>query len=111
MSEEIGILAGAIWRALDASGGMTLAQLKKEVKGKPFLFERMRDWLAGARRQYCDSTGQKNLSRPAQERTSTNGERGVDRGRLDRSNPDAGEAFAIRAGKSIDVFKNPGEPI
>ena len=46
MTEEIGTLAGAIWRALDAKGGMTLSQLKKEVNGKPFIFECAVGWLA-----------------------------------------------------------------
>jgi len=46
ITEEIGTLAGTIWRTLDAKGGMTLSQLKKEVNGKPFLFECAIGWLA-----------------------------------------------------------------
>lgn len=46
MKEEIGMLAGAIWQTLDAKGEMPLAKLKKEVKGKTFLFDCAIGWLA-----------------------------------------------------------------
>ena len=46
MMEEIGAVAGAIWRALDANGEMTLAKLKKEVKAEGPLFDWGIGWLA-----------------------------------------------------------------
>jgi hypothetical protein len=46
MIGEIGTLAGAIWCALDANGGMTLTKLKKEVKAEKPLFDWAIGWLA-----------------------------------------------------------------
>jgi len=46
MREEIGITAGAIWRALDTQGELSLAQLKKEVNGKTPVFDWAVGWLA-----------------------------------------------------------------
>ena len=46
MSEEIGTMAGAIWRALEANGEMTLATLKKELKVRSPLFDWAIGWLA-----------------------------------------------------------------
>lgn len=46
MIEEIGVVAGAIWRALDANGEITLAKLKKEVKAEGPLFDWAIGWLA-----------------------------------------------------------------
>ena len=46
MIEEIGIVAGAIWRVLDENGEMTLAKLKKEVKAEGSVFDWAIGWLA-----------------------------------------------------------------
>ena len=46
MQKEIGTTAGAIWRALNTKGELTLDQLKKEVKGKTPVFEWAIGWLA-----------------------------------------------------------------
>jgi hypothetical protein len=46
MNEEIGAVAGAIWRVLDANGEMTVAKLKKEVKADGSLFDWAIGWLA-----------------------------------------------------------------
>ena len=46
MHEEIGKSAGAIWQALNSKGELSLAQLKKEVKGKTPIFEWGIGWLA-----------------------------------------------------------------
>jgi Winged helix-turn-helix domain (DUF2582) len=43
MNGDIGVAAGLIWKALNAKGEMTLAQLKREVNGKaPYV-----DWAIG----------------------------------------------------------------
>jgi len=44
--EEIGKAAGEIWHALNEKGELSLAQLKKEVKGKSPLFDWAIGWLA-----------------------------------------------------------------
>jgi hypothetical protein len=46
MSEEIGTMAGAIWRTLEANGEMTLARLKKELKAASPLFDWAIGWLS-----------------------------------------------------------------
>jgi hypothetical protein len=46
MNEEIGKVAGAIWHALDASGEMTIARLKKEVEAEAPYFDWALGWLA-----------------------------------------------------------------
>jgi hypothetical protein len=46
MSEEIGILAGEIWHALESNGGLTLAQLKKDLHAASPLFDWAIGWLA-----------------------------------------------------------------
>jgi len=46
VQEEIGITAGAIWHALHTKGELSLAQLKKEVKGKSPVFDWALGWLA-----------------------------------------------------------------
>lgn len=46
MDEEIGTIAGAIWQALNTTGEMSLAQLRKKVNGKTPLFEWAVGWLA-----------------------------------------------------------------
>ena len=46
MQEEIGITAGAIWQALNTLGDLSLARLKKEVKGKTPVFDWAIGWLA-----------------------------------------------------------------
>jgi Winged helix-turn-helix domain (DUF2582) len=46
MHEEIGNAAGSIWHALDGKSALTLAQLKKEVKGESPLFDWAIGWLA-----------------------------------------------------------------
>jgi Winged helix-turn-helix domain (DUF2582) len=46
MSEEIGIMAGEIWHALESNGGMTLAKLKKDLHAASPLFDWGIGWLA-----------------------------------------------------------------
>jgi hypothetical protein len=46
MYEEIGKAAGEVWHALNEKGELSLAQLKKEVKGKSPLFDWAIGWLA-----------------------------------------------------------------
>jgi len=48
MNEEIGTAAGVIWQALNGKGELSLAQLKKEVKGKGKspVFDWAIGWLA-----------------------------------------------------------------
>ncbi|MGH9680373.1 MAG: winged helix-turn-helix domain-containing protein [Candidatus Acidiferrales bacterium] len=46
MNEEIGKVAGNIWRTLDVKGQMTVASLKKEIQSEPFLFDCAVGWLA-----------------------------------------------------------------
>jgi Winged helix-turn-helix domain (DUF2582) len=46
MHEEIGKAAGEIWHALDSTGELSLAQLKKDVKGRTRLFDWAVGWLA-----------------------------------------------------------------
>ena len=46
MNEEIGITAGAIWHVLEAKGELSLAQLKKAVKGTTPMFDWAVGWLA-----------------------------------------------------------------
>ncbi len=46
MSEEIGTMAGAIWRTLEANGEMTMAKLKKELKATSPIFDWAIGWLA-----------------------------------------------------------------
>jgi hypothetical protein len=46
MSEEIGTMAGAIWKTLEANGEMTLTKLKKELKAGSPLFDWAIGWLA-----------------------------------------------------------------
>jgi hypothetical protein len=46
MIEEIGAVAGAIWRALDMNGEITLAKLKKDVDAEGPLFDWAIGWLA-----------------------------------------------------------------
>jgi hypothetical protein len=46
MHEEIGTTAGAIWQALKTKGELSLAQLKKDIKGTPPLFDWAIGWLA-----------------------------------------------------------------
>jgi Winged helix-turn-helix domain (DUF2582) len=46
MHEEIGTAAGSIWHALDGKNTLTLAQLKREVKGTSPLFDWAIGWLA-----------------------------------------------------------------
>jgi winged helix-turn-helix protein DUF2582 len=46
MNEEIGTMAGAIWRTLEASGEVTLAKLKKDLKAASPLFDWGIGWLA-----------------------------------------------------------------
>ena len=43
MQEEIGTIAGAIWQTLSNKSELSLAQLKKAVRGKPLVF----DWAIG----------------------------------------------------------------
>ena len=44
--EEIGITAGAIWKALHANGELSLSQLKKHTNAKTPLFGSTIGWLA-----------------------------------------------------------------
>ena len=46
MQGEIGNTAGAIWQALNTKGELSLAQLKKEAKGKTPVFDWAIGWLA-----------------------------------------------------------------
>lgn len=46
MHDEIGKAAGEIWHVLDGRGGLSLAQLKKEAKGKTPVFDWAIGWLA-----------------------------------------------------------------
>ena len=46
MQQEIGSAAGMIWNTLDAKGELSVAQLKKEVKGKAPIFDWAIGWLA-----------------------------------------------------------------
>jgi Winged helix-turn-helix domain (DUF2582) len=46
MQDEIGTEAAVIWQALNGKSGLSLVQLKKEVKGKSPLFEWAIGWLA-----------------------------------------------------------------
>lgn len=46
MNEEIGTMAGAIWRTLEANGEMTMAKLKKELKATSPIFDWAIGWLA-----------------------------------------------------------------
>ncbi len=46
MQEEIGTTAGAIWDALNAKGELSVAQLTKDVKGRPPLLDWAIGWLA-----------------------------------------------------------------
>ena len=46
MNDEIGTTAGTIWLALNNQGELSLAQLKKAVKGKTPIFDWALGWLA-----------------------------------------------------------------
>lgn len=46
MNEEIGTMAGEIWRALEANGETTLTKLKKDLKAASPLFDWAVGWLA-----------------------------------------------------------------
>lgn len=46
MHEEIGTMAGAIWKVLHTNGELTLSQLKKQSKAKTPLFDWAIGWLA-----------------------------------------------------------------
>jgi hypothetical protein len=46
MQEEIGTAAGAIWRALNANGELSLLGLKQQVEAKPPVFDWALGWLA-----------------------------------------------------------------
>jgi hypothetical protein len=46
MSEEIGTMAGAIWKALETNGLMSLVKLKKELNARSPLFDWAIGWLA-----------------------------------------------------------------
>ena len=46
MQEKIGSVAGAIWNALNAKGGLSHSQLKKELDEKTPLFDWAIGWLA-----------------------------------------------------------------
>ncbi len=46
MEQEIGITAGAIWHALNTKGELSLADLKRQVKGKTPVFDWAIGWLA-----------------------------------------------------------------
>jgi hypothetical protein len=46
MQEQIGEAAGAIWRALGDKGELSLAQLKKETRGRSPVFDWGVGWLA-----------------------------------------------------------------
>jgi len=46
MVDEIGITAGEIWAALNQSGNLTLAQLKKKIETSPNQLQQGIGWLA-----------------------------------------------------------------
>jgi Winged helix-turn-helix domain (DUF2582) len=46
MTEEIGMMAGAIWQALETNGEITLAKLKKDLNAASPLFDWAIGWLA-----------------------------------------------------------------
>ena len=46
MTEEIGMMAGAIWQALETNGQITLAKLKKDLNAASPLFDWAIGWLA-----------------------------------------------------------------
>jgi len=46
MKEEIGKVAGSIWRTLDENGEMTMSKLKKETGIETALFDWAIGWLA-----------------------------------------------------------------
>ena len=46
MQDEIGTEAAVIWQALNSKRELSLAQLKREVKGKSPLFDWAIGWLA-----------------------------------------------------------------
>ncbi len=46
MQNEIGMMAGALWKALAEKPNQTLAQLKKKVEGDEFMIHAALGWLA-----------------------------------------------------------------
>jgi hypothetical protein len=46
MHDEIGMTAGVIWHALNSKGEMSIAQLRRCVKGKSPVFDWAVGWLA-----------------------------------------------------------------
>ena len=46
MEEEIGIVAGAVWKALHGKDGVTLPMLRKQVPCKAPVFDWAIGWLA-----------------------------------------------------------------
>jgi hypothetical protein len=46
MHDKIGKVAGQVWHALNGKGELSLAQVKKEVKGTSPLFDWAIGWLA-----------------------------------------------------------------
>jgi len=46
MQEEIGTTAGAIWRALNADGELSLPSLKEQIEARSPVFEWAVGWLA-----------------------------------------------------------------
>jgi hypothetical protein len=46
MTEEIGTMAGAIWKTLEANGEMNVTKVKKDLKATSPLFDWGIGWLA-----------------------------------------------------------------
>jgi hypothetical protein len=46
MDGEIGVIAGAIWQALDGNGGYTLPKLREKIDCKAPVFDWAIGWLA-----------------------------------------------------------------
>ena len=46
MEEQIGIIAGAVWQALNGNGGLTLPKLKQQVHCNAPVFDWAIGWLA-----------------------------------------------------------------
>lgn len=46
MQDQIGTVAGEIWRVLESNGEMQIGQLKERVKAEPPLFHWAVGWLA-----------------------------------------------------------------
>jgi Winged helix-turn-helix domain (DUF2582) len=46
MQQQVGVTGGAVWRALNGNGEMSLPALKREVKGRVPAIDWAIEWLA-----------------------------------------------------------------